>query len=179
MNWLRRVRRGAPRKLILLRPLHQLGWRWRKRPVLTDTPPSWPPVRHPFQVLMMAGCVWSGLFGMLGRGTPPSLQSVLDGPVLFAWFASLVMCGVVAVAAALVATHDQLWSMLLERLALFVVGPLALVYAIVLTIVAGPPGVVASAWAGGFGLACLVRAGQVQQSLSWLRWNRHRVERVL
>jgi hypothetical protein len=147
---LRRARRGALRKL---------GARFRRKPVLTEVAPSWPPVRHPFQVLMMAGCVWSGLFGMLGRGTPTSLARVLDFPVLFLWFAALVACGGLAVAAAITATRDQLWSMLLERLALFVVA-----------------GVVAGAWAGGFGLACLVRGAQVQQSLSWLRWNRHRVE---
>jgi hypothetical protein len=164
---LRRARRGALRKL---------GARFRRKPVLTEVAPSWPPVRHPFQVLMMAGCVWSGLFGMLGRGTPTSLARVLDFPVLFLWFAALVACGGLAVAAAITATRDQLWSMLLERLALFVVGPLALVYSVVLTATAGGAGVVAGAWAGGFGLACLVRGAQVQQSLSWLRWNRHRVE---
>jgi hypothetical protein len=133
-------------------------------------------VRHPFQVLMMAGCVWSGVFGMVGRGTPPSLARTLDSPVLFVWFAALVACGALAVAAAITATRDQLWSMLLERLALLVVGPLALVYAAVLTKATGPAGVVAGAWAAGFGLACLVRAGQVQQSLSWLRGNRRHTE---
>lgn len=174
MTGWQRVRRGALRPIDVLAA--RLVRRWHRRPQLTDTPPSWPPVRHPFQVLMMAGCVWSGLFGMLGRGAPPSLREVLDAPVLFVWFTALVCCGGLAVAAAITATRDQLWSMLLERLALFVVGPMALVYAVVLTIATGPAGVVAGAWAGGFGLACLVRAGQVQQSLSWLRWNRNRVE---
>lgn len=121
---------------------------------------------------MMAGAVWSGVFGMLGAGTPPSLARTLDRPLLLTWYGALVVCGALAVAAAVTATRDPLWAMLLERLSLFVVGPMALVYSVVLSAVTGPAGVVAAAWAVGFGLACIVRGGQVQQSLSWLRWNR-------
>ena len=150
---------------------------WRT-PLLGDNPPSWPPVRHPFQVLMMGGAVLSGVVGMLATDGPPSLQRTLDGPLLILWQLSLAVCGLLGLIAAVMARRDGLWSILLERLALLVVGPLALLYAVVLIKQTSGAGMYTGTWAGGFGLACLARAVQVQAMLRWMRVNRLRMERA-
>jgi hypothetical protein len=143
---------------------------WRRAPLLSDTPPSWPPVRHPMQVFLMAASVESGILGLLITDTPPSLSAALGYVLLTVWQLTLLISGLLGLAAAFVAHRDGLWSMLLERVALFAVGPMALVYAFVVTSASWPASTFAASITGGYGLACIARLVQLQRTLNWMRW---------
>lgn len=126
------------------------------------------------QVFLMASSIVSGTIGLLVSDTPPSLAHTLGAVMLVVWQLSLAVSGVLGIVAAIMAKRDGLWSMLLERLALLMVAPLSLVYGAVVLGAGGWAAVNAASITGGYGLACIARAVQVQRTLSWLRASRER-----
>lgn len=139
---------------------------WRRVPVVGDSPPSWPPVRHPHQVFLMAASVQSGVLGML-IGAPSSLEQALHPILLLVWQGTVAVCGLVGLWSAVIAKRMPITSMLLERVSLFTVGSFALVYAVVVQSRNGSAAIVTSSFIGGYGLACLARLLQVNRQLRW------------
>lgn len=139
------------------------------------TAPSWPPVRHPFQVFLMGASVVSGAVGLIVVGSSPSLARVLDEPTLALWQLGLAISGVLGLVAAAKARTDEAWSMLLERLALLVIGPYACIYGLIIA-TNGAAGLAAAPIITGYGTACLWRAWQVHRRLKWVEYvNTHPV----
>lgn len=134
------------------------------------TPPSWPPVRHPFQVFLMGASVVSGAVGLIVVGSSPSLARVLDEPTLLLWQVGLAVSGVLGLVAAVKARSDEAWSMLLERLALLVIGPYACIYGLIIANQNGPAGLAVAPIITGYGTACLWRAWQVHRRLKWVEY---------
>jgi hypothetical protein len=140
------------------------------------TAPSWPPVRHPFQVFLMGASVVSGSVGLIVAGTSPSLARVLDSPTLLLWQLGLAISGVLGLVAAVKARSDEAWSMLLERLALLVIGPYACIYGLIVG-TTSPGGLAVAPILTGYGTACLWRAWQVHRRVKWVEFvNAHQVQ---
>lgn len=124
------------------------------------------------QVFLMAASIVSGTVGLLVSDTPPSLAHTLGAVMLVVWQLSLAVSGMLGCIAAVMARKDGLWSLLLERLALFMVAPLSIVYGVVIVSAGGWGAVNAASITCGYGFACVARYVQVERTLSWVRSSR-------
>ena len=132
--------------------------------------PSWPPVRHPHQLFLMAASLVSGAVGLAygGAASSGTVRTLLPPALVLVWQLTLVVSGTLGLLAAVLAYRDGVLSLLMERIALGSVGVLACVYALATQMTVGLPAVHIAAMTGGYGMACLVRMAQVHQVLRWL-----------
>lgn len=130
--------------------------------------PTWPPMRHPFEVAAIVAFWLIGLFGMAGAGSG-TLALVLPVPFLLAWHGSLVVAATMGAMSAALAVRQPLTALLCERLFLFGVGPLALVYAAALLSVSGRRAAVPVVYFTVYAVAAFVRLWQAQVYLRWRR----------
>lgn len=130
--------------------------------------PSWPPVRHPAQLYLMVAGIVSGGAAALAVGSPQSFAGLLSGVFVMLWGATVAVSSLCGVVAALVVKRDVVLSLLLERVALFTLAPVSLLFAVVVTWRLHWDGVYAAGYIGGYGFALAARALQVHQTIQWL-----------
>lgn len=123
--------------------------------------------RHPFQTYLLALCTASGLPLLAGRPNSGSVEETLPLIVAIAW--GLILC--VGAGVALLGSHWPVrdnrgpgayaTALMLERIGLALVGPGALVYAVIIVGAAGLKGLFVAAVVAGFGWAAIVRMRDV------------------
>lgn len=117
----------------------------------------------------MGASVWSGALGLIYGGGSAVVQSLLPPPLVLLWQVTLLVSGFLGIGAAVLALRDPVTSLLLERIALVMVGSFAVIFGGVTQWKLGTDGLYVAAMTGGYGLACLARVWQVNQTLSWMR----------
>jgi hypothetical protein len=110
-----------------------------------------PLLGNPFEVLIGALCVFSGLPSLLNGPRPTSIEALLPPGVARVWGAELVIGGLLIVVGVLTRRHR------IERAGLFQLGPAAIAYGLAIMFVLGWSGAVAGAVLAAFGTACLAR----------------------
>jgi len=137
-------------------------------PYNTYGAPSWPPVRHPHQLYLMAACVCAGTTGLVVQAGAQSIKSELPSALYLVWNLTLVLSGASCILAAWFARRDGVLSLLLERLGLSVVSPASLLYGFLLVRSQGEAAAFAAFMTIGFGIACLERLRECWVTIIWL-----------
>lgn len=131
--------------------------------------PSWPPVRHPFQVMAFVVFVILGGGWMLGDSSRAMVQYL--GTWAVVWDTTLIILALSGVIAAVTARRDEALSLLLERIALMGTGLFSFMYALAISVnnISAWPWVTASIFGLLMPIACGWRFSQVQKRIAWLR----------
>ncbi len=123
--------------------------------------------RHPFQTYILFLCVLSGVPLLFGEEPAARVEALLPSWIALTWAVCLVLGSVLSLLGSYWPRKNYATALTLERIGLDIVGPAALLYATLLAVFAATSdggiwgSTVAVAVVGGFGLACLMRAGDL------------------
>lgn len=136
--------------------------------IVPDSPPAWPPVRHPFQVSSFGVFLTLGA-GWLLQGPSEALTELLGDTWVSVWPPILVLAGICGLISAAYARRDEGLSLLTERVALLGVGGFCLLYVMALIGDNGFRVWVTEVLFTCFFLACLWRYKQVRDRIKWCK----------
>lgn len=117
--------------------------------------------RHPFQTFMLTLCAVSGAPLLFGEPPSESIEALLPGWIAVAWGLSLTVGAVLGLVGSFWPRRNYATALTVERIGLDITGPAALLYAVVILVYGGWGSTVAAAITVGFGVSCLVRAGDI------------------
>lgn len=96
-----------------------------------DTPPAWPPVRHPFQISTMGALVALATGWLVSERSRAAID--LFGPLIITtWTVILLVSALCGLVSAALARRDEPLSLLLERLCLIGSAAYSVIYLIAL-----------------------------------------------
>lgn len=126
-----------------------------------------PPSRHPFQFLVMFALGLSGFFVVLSDAPPGSINSLLPHWAVNGWGTLMMIGGSLAIASSF--WRDRITGLLLERIALMMIGGVCTVYAAAVWIVyEGDNGPLNTLLFLAVGLACGWRTRHIRRELKRL-----------
>lgn len=122
--------------------------------------------RQPFELVILAVCVLSGLSGLLVPGAQsPAIVAAL-GEWTWAWYVGLTLGGAVPLVGVWLKMPTCL---LIERVGMVWLSTLFLAYGVGIAFVADSRGVTAAAFTAGYGLAAAARVWQISRDLRKLK----------
>lgn len=119
--------------------------------------------REGFEIYVLGLCLLAGIPLLLGKSRPGSIQSLLPEEWQVIW--SLFLVGGSLLALIGIFWPNRATGLILEQVGMVPTGVAALVYAVVVLIMAGWSGVIPVAVVGGFGVACFRRWYRIQRVL--------------
>lgn len=120
--------------------------------------------RHPYQILILALCLFSGIAILLSEAPPPqSIESMLPTPWDTVWAVGLTVGSALTLFSS--ALKNRVNGIIIEQVGLGILGIDAMVFAIVIYMYAGSQGFFNAIIVGAFGLASLIRWRQIQDYL--------------
>jgi hypothetical protein len=124
--------------------------------------------RDPPEMMLLGLCLISGLSFVAGAAAPTSIEAVMPGWLVVAWYVALLVAGVVGLVGN--AWPGNIGTGLLIRLSgqVLAVGPAA-AYSIAALVFAGPPAFFPAAITLAFALICLWTARHLAEDLRILR----------
>lgn len=117
--------------------------------------------RHPFQTFLLALCVVSGVPLVFGENTASSIAALLPHWMGASWGISLSLGAAIALAGSYWPRRNYATALTLERVGLVIVGPAAVVYALVILIYGGMGGATAALITLAFGASAIKRARDI------------------
>lgn len=126
--------------------------------------------RHPFQVFVLALCLVTTIPTILGFSPAPgSMQAIVPWPIAVIW--AYILFGGAAAGLFSAFMKNRGTGLIVEQFGLSLAGLSCCFYACVVGYYGFERGaLIPAGMVGGFGIACLVRAGQIQKYLD--RMNR-------
>lgn len=119
--------------------------------------------RHPFEIYMLALAAVTGIPSLFGAPEPGSIEAALPSWAVFAWSLVLSLGSVLALLGISLKRRDT--GLILEQLGLAFVGAASIIYAVSLWAVAGLAALFAGGIVFGFGVSCLVRWKDLQETI--------------
>jgi len=120
--------------------------------------------RNPFEVLMLGWSVLSGVYFLFFEPPPGSITEDLPPLVVITWYTLLCIGGLVGLVG--VWLRSLTLSLLVERAAMLIVAPSALLYTVALFSLSGSP-------VRAFGSASIVLTFAVSSLIRFIRINAH------
>lgn len=122
------------------------------------------PDRHnPFQMWMMAACVFTGLARLLETPDQEGVAAMLPHYVLVVWYLFLLLGGVIGLLSML--TRDVVSGFLIERSAMWLLTSATAFYVVAYIATMGLTGSISLVFVSAFGVACLVRGWKIGRGL--------------
>jgi len=122
--------------------------------------------RHPFQIYLLMLCAVSGIPLVFGVETAGSVNALLPDWAGFTWGLSLSLGSALGIVGAYWPRSHIATALTLEEISMLIVGPSAMLYAVLIALYIGWSGTVTVLIVAGFGLAALTRARHIAYVIS-------------
>jgi hypothetical protein len=123
--------------------------------------------RAVFEAYLLVACVLTGVVGFVAPATRArSIVTTFPGWAQTAWYAGLLLGGIVAIAGI---TVGSILGSLVERAAMLTLAGMCLSFGVASIAYAGPPAITGAMMLLAFAGACVVRACQITGDLTALR----------